>query len=183
MPAVRAEGTSDKSGPVHDCRRDRIHGNLDTAERRKLNVNELLDDVVGVLSGSWDNGVRVVKDYGELPELVVSPSRLTEVFRNLLSNAANAIDGSGEIRVSTRYARGYVWVQIADTGRGIETDELGSIFEPGFRVADGRVSTGWGLFISRQIVHDQGGEFHISSELGQGTQVEVCLPIGLTENG
>ena len=157
--------------------------NLDTAERRKLNVNELLDDVIGVLSGSWDNGVRVVKDYGELPELVVSPTRLTEVFRNLLSNAANAIDGSGEIRVSTRYARGYVWVQIADTGRGIETDELGSIFEPGFRVADGRVSTGWGLFISRQIVHDQGGEFHISSEPGQGTQVEVCLPIGLTENG
>ncbi len=157
--------------------------NLDTAERRKLNVNELLDDVIGVLSGSWDNGVRVVKDYGELPELMVSPTRLTEVFQNLLSNAANAIDGSGEIRVSTRYARGYVWVQIADTGRGIETDELGSIFEPGFRVADGRVSTGWGLFISRQIIHDQGGEFHISSEPGRGTQVEVCLPIGLRENG
>ncbi len=61
-------------------------------------------------------------------------------------------------------------------------DDLGSIFDPGFRVKDGRVRTGWGLFISRQIIHDHNGEFRINSERERGTEVEICLPIGRVES-
>jgi signal transduction histidine kinase len=151
---------------------------LDTAERRPLDVNALLDDAVGVLSGSWGEGVRVVRDYGDVPEVLAHPAGLSEVFGNVLSNAASAVEGDGEIRVTTRYGRGYVWVQIADTGRGIDMEDMSALFDPSFRVRSGRIRTGWGLFISRQIVHDHHGEFHITSELDRGTEVEICLPVG-----
>lgn len=159
------------------------HLNEDTAERRPVDVNGLLDDAVGVLAGGWRGRIRVTKDYSELPRVLAYPVGLSEVFGNVISNAASAIEGEGEIRLTTRYGKGYVWVQIADSGRGIDVDKLSTIFEPGFRVKDGRVRTGWGLFISRQIVHDHDGEFRIGSEPGRGTQVEICLPAGAEESG
>lgn len=156
---------------------------VDRAERRAVDVNGLLDDAVAVLSGSWPAGVRVVRDYGELPPVRAYPAGLSEVFGNVLGNAANAIDAEGEIRLTTRYARGYVWVQIADTGRGIDVHGMSRLFDPGFRVKDGRVQTGWGLFISRLIVHDHNGEFRINSEPRRGTEVEICLPAGPETTG
>ncbi len=165
------------------ARRFERFSQIDSARQRSVDVNELLDDAVGVLSGSWKDGVRVVKDYGDVPKVNAYAAGLGEVFTNVLSNAANAIDGEGEIRVTTRYGKGLVWIQVADSGRGIESDQLTAIFDPTFRVEDGRVSTGWGLFISRQIVHDHHGEFHIRSEPGEGTQVEICLPAGGRKDG
>ncbi len=149
---------------------------VDTAERRPINVNELLDDAVAVLSGGWDDRVQVAKDFGELPPVVAYAKGLSEVFGNVLHNAAGAIRKEGVIRITTRYARGYVWVQIADDGRGIEAERMSRIFDPEFRVEDGRVRAGWGLFISRQIIHDHDGEFRITSEPERGTVVEICLP-------
>lgn len=161
---------------------------IDSARRRLVDVSELVDDAVEVLSGSWNDRVKVVKDYGATPKVSAYAAGLGEVFSNVLANAANAIEGTGEIRVTTRYGKGFVWVQVADSGRGIEPDQLTAIFDPTFRVEDGRVRTGWGLFISRQIVHDHHGEFHIRSEPGAGTEVEICLPaadrvIGTTGGG
>lgn len=156
---------------------------LDAAERRPVDVNALLDDVVGVLSGSWGERVRVVKDYGEVPEVMAFPTGLNEVFANVLSNAAAAIEGDGEVRLTTRYGRGYVWVQIADTGRGIDMEDMSVLFDPTFRVENGHVRTGWGLFIARQIVHDHNGDFRITSELDRGTEVEICLPASTGTGG
>ncbi len=156
---------------------------LDAAERRLVDVNALLDDTAGVLSGGWREGVRTIKDFGDIPKVMAYPAGLSEVFSNVLNNAASAIDGEGEIRLTTRYGRGYVWVQIADTGRGIDMDEMAAIFDPRFRVENDRVRTGWGLFISRQIIHDHHGEFSINSELEQGTEVEICLRADPEEAG
>lgn len=154
---------------------------VDTAARGPVDVNELLDDAVAVLSGGWGGRIEVVKDFDEVPPVLAFPTRLSEVFGNVLSNAAGAIEGEGVIRISTRYGRGFVWIQISDTGHGIEPEAMSRIFDPAFRVDGGRVRTGWGLFISRQIVHDHDGEFRISSEPQRGTAVEICLPAGAAE--
>jgi signal transduction histidine kinase len=65
----------------------------------------------------------------------------------------------------------------------METEQLSEIFEPSFRVKDGRVSTSWGLYIWRQIIHEHGGEFRVSSEPNRGTEVEISLPAGVVESG
>ena len=70
-----------------------------------------------------------------------------------------------------------VEVQIRDNGRGLRPGELSTIFDPGFNIAAGRVSTGnWSLFSSRQIIREHGGEIYIESVEGKGTTVRVTLP-------
>ncbi len=152
---------------------------VDRAKHRPVDVPELLEDTIGVLSGAWDEGVTVLRDYDDdLPRVMADPRGLSEVFSNILSNSANALESGGEIRVAAQCTEGSICIQISDTGPGIESERLSQIFEPGFRVEGGRVTTGWGLFISRQIVHDHGGEFLLSSEPNEGTRVEIRLPVG-----
>jgi len=154
-----------------------IHLDVDSAERRPVDVNALLNDAVSVLSGGWGTRIRVVKEFAELPKVVGYAAGLSEVFEDVLDNAATAIEGEGEVRLTTRLDEDFVCVRIADTGRGIDTDKMSEIFEPSFRVKDGRVTTSWGLYTWRQIIHDHGGEFRISSEPNRGTEVEISLPL------
>jgi phosphohistidine phosphatase SixA len=156
-----------------------IHLDVGAAERRPVDVNALLNDAVSVLSGNWGTRIRVIRQYAELPKVVGHAAGLSEVFEDVLDNAATAIEGEGEVRLTTRLEEGFVWVRIADTGRGIDTEKLNEIFEPSFRVKEGRVATSWGLYTWRQIVHDHGGEFRVSSEPNRGTEVEISLPISV----
>jgi signal transduction histidine kinase len=105
------------------------------------------------------------------------------VFSNLLANAIGAVNGDGRIVVSTRHVDSGLEVRIEDNGRGVPPEQLKSIFDPGFKVSGERVSTGnWSMFSSRQIVHEHGGEIHISSALGRGTIVVVTLPLRATNS-
>jgi two-component system NtrC family sensor kinase len=66
---------------------------------------------------------------------------------------------------------------IEDNGRGIPPERLHHIFDPGFEVAEGRVSTGnWSLFTSRQYIKEHGGDIRIQSLVGKGTSVCLTLP-------
>jgi two-component system sensor histidine kinase AtoS len=70
-------------------------------------------------------------------------------------------------------------VIVRDAGRGLHPDELAVAFEPGFRVRNGQVGATWGLFSSRQIVREHGGDMQIRSTPGSGTEVTVSLPLEL----
>lgn len=95
----------------------------------------------------------------------------------MLSNAINAVNGNGRIVVSTRLAEQMVEVRIQDNGRGMKPDEVDNIFDPSFRVAGDRVSSGnWSLFNIRQIVYEHGGDIQIESSPGKGTAVSVTIP-------
>jgi phosphohistidine phosphatase SixA len=153
-----------------------IHLDADATQRRPVDVNALLNDAVTMLSGSWGTRISVIREYAELPKVIGHPAGLSEVFEDLLDNAANAIEEEGEVRLTTRHEKGFVWIRIADTGRGIETEQLRGIFEPSFRVKEGRVATSWGLYTWRQIIHDHGGEFWVRSKPNLGTEVEMSLP-------
>jgi phosphohistidine phosphatase SixA len=156
-----------------------IHLDADATQRRPVDVNALLNDAVTMLSGNWGARIRVIKEYAELPKVIGHPAGLSEVFEDLLDNAATAIEDEGEVRLTTHLERGYVWVRIADTGRGMDTQKLNEIFEPSFRVKEGRVATSWGLYTWRQIIQDHGGDLRVSSEPNRGTKVEISLPAGV----
>ena len=151
---------------------------LDHTERQPADLNELLGDVVVLLKPAIQEKVRLEFDYQPLPPLNCRPQQLTTVFSSLLSNAINALNGEGRILLSTCKVDSMARIRIEDSGRGMEPIELETIFDPGFRVTSGRVSTGnWSLFSSRQIVFEHGGEIQITSEPGKGTTVDVLLPI------
>ncbi len=151
--------------------------NLDKAEIQQANVNDILTDVVALVDPAVREGAEIELDLHPVPPLVCRPQQLSAVFNNLLTNSLRALNGSGRVMISTRQTGSDIEVRVSDTGGGVESGEVRTIFEPNFRVQDGRVATGnWGLFSSRQIVREHGGDIHFESKAGQGATVIVTLP-------
>jgi PAS domain S-box-containing protein len=121
-----------------------------------------------------------------------SPVHLEKTVMNLLSNAAEAISGAGEVMIRTenRYldkaVRGYdhvnegdyVVLSVSDTGRGIPPDDLNKIFEPFYtKKKMGRSGTGLGLTIVWGTVKDHDGYVDVKSEEGKGTAFTLYFPV------
>jgi two-component system cell cycle sensor histidine kinase/response regulator CckA len=148
-------------------------------------------DVVGVLASSIKmahNQIRqrahVVESHAaDLPPVCAHPSRLGQVFLNLLINAAQAIaEGHAdrnEIRVRTLASadRRHVHVEIEDTGVGIPASLQRRIFDPFFTTKAPGAGMGLGLAISHQIIRSMDGEITVDSSPGAGTTFRVTLPV------
>lgn len=151
--------------------------NLDDTVTRRANLNDLVQEAVALVKPQAHQGVEFSLDLARLPEITCRPRQLIAVFCNLLLNSVQAIDGEGHVSIASRHENGRLEVEIADNGRGIAPARLARIFDPDFRVADGRVSTGnWSLFTSRQLIQESGGDIRIQSTEGKGTTVSVMLP-------
>ncbi|WP_146210033.1 hybrid sensor histidine kinase/response regulator [Vitiosangium sp. GDMCC 1.1324] len=113
-------------------------------------------------------------------EVKGSPGPVSQVFVNLLVNAAQALDGwqgaRKEIRITTRREPERAVIEVSDTGPGIPPEMLPRLFQP-FFTTKGSTGTGLGLSISRNIVRRFGGDIEVSSVPGDGTVFTVSLPI------
>jgi PAS domain S-box-containing protein len=123
---------------------------------------------------------RLVRDFRNVPMIAGSPSRLGQVFLNLLVNAAHAIPvGSADehtISVRATCEGKDVRVEVTDTGIGIEREHLARVFDPFFTTKPVGHGTGLGLFVCNRIVREHGGRIEVQSKLGQGTTFSVILP-------
>jgi PAS domain S-box-containing protein len=153
---------------------------LEEAERKDADIHEGIESTLTLVHHQMKNRIRIVREFGEVPVIRCFPNQLNQVFMNLLVNAAQAIDGEGEIVVSTSHDEkgDQVVVEITDNGRGIEPELLQRIFDPGFTTKGAGVGTGLGLSIVYQIVKDHGGTVGVESEPGKGTTFRVVLPVG-----
>jgi signal transduction histidine kinase len=114
------------------------------------------------------DSVRVMADAG----------RVSQLFGNLLGNALKFTPDGGEIRLAAVPDGAFVRFSVADTGKGIEPDELPHVFERFWQARrTGEGSAGLGLAISRGIVNAHGGEMWVESELGNGTTFFFTLPL------
>ncbi len=93
-------------------------------------------------------------------------------------NATKAIDGEGSICITTSVDDDLVCVKIADTGRGIASDELDNLFDFKFTSKAGRVGMGMGLATVNNVIQKHHGEIHVDSSVGKGTEFTIRLPIG-----
>jgi two-component system, NtrC family, sensor kinase len=151
---------------------------VEERDLRMADMNELLRNTLKLWSCEFRRRVALETDFGDLPEIECHPQLLSQVFLNIMVNAAQAIDGEGKITVRTRPAGEYVDVSIADTGRGIPAEIRGRIFSSGFTTKAVGVGTGLGLKISREIVVDtHGGTLDFESEPGKGTTFHIHLPL------
>jgi signal transduction histidine kinase len=135
-----------------------------------------LDSTLNIVNNEIKYKAKVVKEYGNLPEIECLPSQLNQVFMNLLVNAAHAIEGQGTITVRSGADAASLWVEVSDTGSGIAPDNLKRIFEPFFTTKPVGKGTGLGLSLSYSIVQKHGGRIEVESEPGRGTTFRVILP-------
>ena len=141
-------------------------------------LHKCLDSTLNIAANEIKYKADVVKAYGELPEVECLPSQLNQVFMNLLVNAAQAMDGPrGSITVRTGATDDGVWIEIADTGKGIPAENLKRIFDPFFTTKPVGQGTGLGLSLSYGIVRKHYGDIAAHSEIGQGTTFRITLPL------
>jgi signal transduction histidine kinase len=146
----------------------------------EFDVHEGIEESL-LLLGHEMHRVKVERSYGELPTISGAPGELNQVWTNLFSNAIQAMDSQGTLRVETRALDGEaVEIKIIDSGHGIDPDHLEDIFEPSFTTKEGYVEfgLGLGLQIARDVVHRHSGTIAVESEPGR-TCFTVILPIGI----
>ncbi len=155
------------------------YSQMDRAPSQVLDIHELLDSTLVMLSRKLGDGITVDKHYDPaLPDVQVYGAELNQVWTNLIDNAVQAMDGHGTLTLTTsRPDREHVEVEIADTGSGIPSEVQSRIFEPFFTTKPFGHGTGLGLDISwRIVVNKHHGDIAVTSTPGD-TRFRVRLPI------
>ncbi|MGB3758577.1 MAG: ATP-binding protein, partial [Rivularia sp. (in: cyanobacteria)] len=166
----------------------------DEADLKAVNIHEGIDSTLLILghrlkaNGEYP-GIKVIKNYAELPLLECFPAQLNQVFMNILTNSIDALEQkfyksakSGKlalnIEISTEAINDKVIINIADNGLGIPEEVKNKIFDPFFTTKEVGKGTGLGLLICYQIVVEKHhGKIQCSSQVGEGTEFVIELPI------
>ena len=138
------------------------------------------DCIKGTLKLVWNElkyKAEIVENYGDLPVAKGYAGGFSQVILNLLVNASHAIETRGTISITTLVEEEFIVVRIADTGKGIEPQNLDRIFDPFFSTKDTGKGTGLGLSISHGIIKKHGGVLEVQSNLGEGSCFSIRLPI------
>ncbi|MBI5792169.1 MAG: PAS domain S-box protein [Rhodocyclales bacterium] len=140
-------------------------------------IHRGLESTLTVVWNELKYTCEVRKEYGALPLVECLLSQLNQVFMNLLVNAAQAIEKKGVITIRTGVQNDSVWIEIADTGKGIAPENMKRLFDPFFTTKPVGKGTGLGLSVSYSIVEKHHGTIEVESVPGQGTTFRVRLPI------
>lgn len=155
---------------------------LEEAKIKKISLQEGIEDTLRLLSGEVKNRIQVHTDFRPVPEVLCYASQLNQVFMNILTNAAQAIEGQGEIWIKLSHQPqpgkgGRAQVSIRDSGKGMPADVVEKIFDPFFTTKTVGQGTGLGLSISYGIVKKHGGDIQVRSESGKGTEFIITVPV------
>ncbi len=150
---------------------------LDQADQQLADVHDGIRETLALLKSRLHEGITINCQFGEVPQIRCFPQQLNQVFMTLLMNAADAIDETGEITVKTAIQQQALLIDIADSGRGIPADKLGSIFEIGFASKDEKVRMNVGLATAYNIIQNHSGEIDVTSQPGSGTTFTIKLPL------
>jgi two-component system, NtrC family, sensor kinase len=152
---------------------------LDGAPLQRTNLNDDLESTLTLLRHELKRGVKVVEDYGAIPDIYCYPGELNQVFMNLVKNAAQAVREDGCIGIQTYARDGRVYIRISDNGKGIPAERMSRLFDPGFTSAGSSVRMSTGLFASYNIVQSHRGAIQVESEPGRGTVFTLWIPDNL----
>lgn len=146
----------------------------------KVDVNKILNDTLQLLEPQLRKSqVTVVKNYKEtLSPIYANAGKLQQVFTNLILNARDAMPGGGTISLLTENGtENSVVIEVADTGTGIEPENLGKIYDPFFTTKGVGSGTGLGLAVTYGIVQEHSGTIEAVSRPGEGTIFRLEFPV------
>ena len=145
---------------------------------KEVNLNQIIEETLTLVAHPFRaSNVQVVKNLeGDLPAVLGSSNRLQQVFLNLFLNARDAMPSGGMLEVRSVANNGSVEIEVADTGMGIQRENLARVFDPFFTTkATGR-GTGLGLSVSYGIIKEHAGKIEVRSTPGKGTSFRLEFP-------
>lgn len=150
---------------------------VDQAEEETVDLNDSIRSACNVAANQINSRADLKLTLGELPPLRCNAGHLSQVFLNLLLNAAHAMKQRGEIHIRSGVEHDQIVMCFSDTGCGIPPEVLPHIFDPFFTTGEVGSGTGLGLTVSRDIIVAHGGRIEVDSKVGAGTTFTIYLPI------
>ena len=163
-----------------------VKGLLDYSRQKKPEtketlVNQIIESSLSLVKNqALFQNIEIKKELEQsLPVIKIDPQQIQQVFMNIIINAAEAMEGKGELSIKSQLSddKRYVVISFKDTGPGIPQENLKRIFEPFFTTKDASHGVGLGLAISKGIIENHNGSVEVSSESGKGTKFLIKLPI------
>lgn len=151
-------------------------------EKVKTRITEGIETVLTIYQNRLKHGIRVIRNYEDIPEIYCYPDELNQVWTNLITNAIDAMEGTGDLLIHVNYKvpskgkRPYVCVEITDTGTGIPEEIRSRVYEAFYTTKPLGEGTGLGLYIVYEIIKKHEGEISFVSEPQKGTTFTVNIP-------
>lgn len=150
---------------------------IDQSAFKEADLHEAIDSVLLLTSNMWKSRITIVKAYGSLPPVNCYIGLINQVIMNLVVNAIDSIETTGEIHITTGIRDSAAFIAIKDTGSGIDSEHLEKIFEQGFTTKAIGKGSGLGLAISQNIMEKHAGQILVESIPGAGSTFTIMLPI------
>lgn len=140
-------------------------------------IHTILDNCLVILYYQLKHNISIVKKYYNKPIIVSgNVGKLHQVFTNILTNAIQAINNKGIIKIKTKINQEKVFIEILDNGCGIKEEHIKQITDPFFTTKSPGEGTGLGLSISYSIIKEHKGIIEFESEINKGTKVTIIIP-------
>jgi two-component system, NtrC family, sensor kinase len=155
----------------------RAFARLDESDLQETDLNANIVSTLNLIQGeARSRQVALLTDLGAVPPIVCFPARINQVILNLVVNAIDACPPGSSVTVRTKADATSVFLEVEDTGSGIDPSILERIFDPFFTTKPQGKGTGLGLSISYGIIQGHGGSIQLDSVLGKGTCFRIRLP-------
>ncbi|MGD1806327.1 ATP-binding protein [Dapis sp. BLCC M126] len=175
----------------------RTFSRTDTANKTKFNLHDGIDNTLLILkyrlqANEKRPAIKIIKNYGNIPEVKCYPGQLNQVFMNVFANGIDALDESNgdksfeeiekepnQITIETEFSadKQSVILKIADNGMGMPEELKARVFEQGFTTKGVGKGTGLGMAIAHQIVIEKhSGKIRCDSTVGAGTTFTIVIP-------
>jgi len=158
---------------------------IDSDEEQLYNLNDCIRTTLAMVNNQLKYICTVETQLGQIPQISMNVGKISQVVTNLLINAGQAIESSGEmgtITITTKVVQDNIELSIADTGCGIEPAHLDKLFNPFFTTKPEGQGTGLGLSISFGIAQEHGGTLNVTSTEGEGSCFILTLPLKRDNN-
>ena len=185
LPKALERSTDGLSRVAEIVKSMKMFAHPDQKEMSPSDLNSAISTTLVVCRSEYKYIADVEINLTDIPLVTCHPGEIHQVLINLIINAAHAISdnptssgGLGKICISSRSDGSNVILSIADSGCGIEEENISKIFEPFFTTKDVGRGTGQGLAIVHgAIVRTLGGTINVESEVGKGTTIHLTIPI------
>lgn len=152
---------------------------IEPAPRNLIQLNDVVSRTHALLQPQLRQAGVVAEEQldSQLPKVVAAASEIEGVLINLVLNATQAMSAGGTIRLETAQVEKHVEIRVSDNGPGIPLEIMKRLFEPFVTYREQGGGTGLGLYVSRHLITQHGGELRVSSESGGGATFTIVLPL------
>ncbi len=152
---------------------------LDRQSTDQIDIHSCIDSSLTIATNHIrENNVSINKEFATLPNIVCTPSKLNQLFLNIITNASQAMkDGGGELSIKTQLKDENIIIIFTDQGVGMDEETSQKMFDPFFTSKPIGEGTGLGMSIAYKIVDAHKGKIQVKSKLGVGTSIAIQLPI------